>query len=91
MEFFKVFVNWLFDSDDVMVCIDMLEYMEKYIVSCLIGVFFGYVGYEVGGQFIEVVCCWFYVVILFDEVEKVYLDVFNVMLQIFDDGCVIDG
>lgn len=49
MEFFKVFVNWLFDSDDVMVCIDMLEYMEKYIVSCLIGVFFGYVGYEVGG------------------------------------------
>lgn len=81
----------MFDSDEVMVCIDMFEFMEKYLVFCLVGVFSGYVGYEEGGYLIEVVCCCLYFVILLDEVEKVYLDVFNILLQVLDDGCLIDG
>lgn len=79
IELIKVLVNFLFDSDDVMICIDMFEFMEKYFVSCLVGVFFGYVGYEEGGVLIEVVCCKLYSVVLFDEVEKVYFDVFNIL------------
>lgn len=63
-----------------MICLDMLEYMECYIVFKLIGFFFGYVGYNEGGQLIEVVCCCFYIVVLFDEIEKVYFDVFNMLL-----------
>lgn len=80
IELCKILVNFLFDSEDVMVCVDMLEFMEKYLVVCLVGVFLGYVGYEEGGYLMEVVCCKFYLVILFDEVEKVYLDVFNILL-----------
>lgn len=91
IEFCKVLVNFMFDSDEVMVCIDMFEFMEKYLVFCLVGVFLGYVGYEEGGYLIEVVCCCLYFVILLDEVEKVYLDVFNILLQVLDDGCLIDG
>lgn len=79
IEFCKVLVGFMFDIEDVMVCIDMLEFMEKYLVVCLVGVFFGYVGYEEGGYLIEVVCCKLYLVILLDEVEKVYLDVFNIL------------
>lgn len=91
IELCKLLVEFLFDSVDVMICIDMSEFMEKYSVVCLIGVFLGYVGYEEGGYLIEVVCCCLYLLILLDEVEKVYLDVFNILLQVLDDGCLIDG
>jgi ATP-dependent Clp protease ATP-binding subunit ClpB len=74
-----------------MVRIDMSEYMEKHAVSRLIGAPPGYVGYEEGGQLTEAVRRRPYAVILFDEVEKAHPDVFNVMLQILDDGRVTDG
>lgn len=80
MELCKLFVGFMFDIEDVMICIDMFEFMEKYFVVWLVGVLLGYVGYEEGGYFIEVVCCKLYLVILLDEVEKVYLDVFNILL-----------
>lgn len=60
IELIKVVVEFFFDDDSVMVCIDMFEFMEKYVVVCLIGVFLGYVGYDEGGVLIEVVCCCFY-------------------------------
>ena len=81
----------LFDSDDAMVRIDMSEYMEKHSVSRLIGAPPGYVGYEAGGQLTEAIRRRPYSVVLFDEVEKAHPDVFNVMLQILDDGRVTDG
>jgi ATP-dependent Clp protease ATP-binding subunit ClpB len=81
----------LFDSEDALVRIDMSEYMEKHTVSRLIGAPPGYVGYEAGGQLTEAVRRRPYAVILFDEVEKAHPDVFNVMLQILDDGRVTDG
>ena len=81
----------LFDSEEAMVRIDMSEYMEKHAVSRLIGAPPGYVGYEEGGQLTEAVRRRPYAVILFDEVEKAHPDVFNVMLQILDDGRVTDG
>ncbi|MGA1483674.1 MAG: AAA family ATPase, partial [Vulcanococcus sp.] len=81
----------LFDSEEAMVRIDMSEYMEKHTVSRLIGAPPGYVGYEEGGQLTEAVRRRPYAVILFDEVEKAHPDVFNVMLQILDDGRVTDG
>ena len=87
----KALANRLFDSDDAMVRIDMSEYMEKHTVSRLIGAPPGYVGYEAGGQLTEAVRRRPYAVILFDEVEKAHPDVFNVMLQILDDGRVTDG
>jgi ATP-dependent Clp protease ATP-binding subunit ClpB len=90
-ELSKALANRLFDSDDAMVRIDMSEYMEKHTVSRLIGAPPGYVGYEAGGQLTEVVRRRPYAVILFDEVEKAHPDVFNVMLQILDDGRVTDG
>jgi len=90
-ELSKALANRLFDSDDAMVRIDMSEYMEKHTVSRLIGAPPGYVGYEAGGQLTEAVRRRPYSVILFDEVEKAHLDVFNVMLQILDDGRVTDG
>ena len=83
--------NRLFDSDDASVRIDMSEYMEKHTVSRLIGAPPGYVGYEAGGQLTEAIRRRPYAVILFDEVEKAHPDVFNVMLQILDDGRVTDG
>ena len=90
-ELSKALANRLFDSDNAMVRIDMSEYMEKHTVSRLIGAPPGYVGYEAGGQLTEAVRRRPYAVILFDEVEKAHPDVFNVMLQILDDGRVTDG
>jgi ATP-dependent Clp protease ATP-binding subunit ClpB len=90
-ELSKALAAQLFDSADAMVRIDMSEYMEKHAVSRLIGAPPGYVGYEEGGQLTESVRRRPYAVILFDEVEKAHPDVFNVMLQILDDGRVTDG
>jgi ATP-dependent Clp protease ATP-binding subunit ClpB len=90
-ELAKTLANYLFDSEDAMVRIDMSEYMEKHAVSRLIGAPPGYVGYEEGGQLTEVVRRRPYSIILFDEIEKAHADVFNVMLQILDDGRVTDS
>ena len=90
-ELCKALASQLFDSEEAMVRIDMSEYMEKHAVSRLIGAPPGYVGYEEGGQLTEAVRRRPYAVILFDEVEKAHPDVFNVMLQILDDGRVTDG
>ena len=90
-ELSKALATQLFDSEDAMVRIDMSEYMEKHSVSRLIGAPPGYVGYESGGQLTEAIRRRPYAVILFDEVEKAHPDVFNVMLQILDDGRVTDG
>ena len=81
----------LFDSEDCMVRLDMSEYMEKYAVSRLVGAPPGYVGYEEGGQLTEAVRRKPYSVILLDEVEKAHPDVFNVLLQVLDDGRLTDG
>ena len=90
-ELSKALASQLFDSEAALVRIDMSEYMEKHSVSRLIGAPPGYVGYEAGGQLTEAVRRRPYAVILFDEVEKAHPDVFNVMLQILDDGRVTDG
>jgi len=90
-ELSKALAAQLFDSEEAMVRIDMSEYMEKHAVSRLIGAPPGYVGYDEGGQLTEAVRRRPYAVILFDEVEKAHPDVFNVMLQILDDGRVTDG
>ena len=90
-ELSKALAAQLFDSEDALIRIDMSEYMEKHTVSRLIGAPPGYVGYEAGGQLTEAVRRRPYAVILFDEVEKAHPDVFNVMLQILDDGRVTDG
>src|SRR5690606_6026726 len=81
----------LFDDDQAMVRIDMSEYMEKHAVSRLIGAPPGYVGYDEGGALTEAVRRRPYQVILFDEVEKAHPDVFNVLLQVLDDGRLTDG
>ncbi len=81
----------LFDSEDHVVRIDMSEYMEKHAVSRLIGAPPGYVGYEEGGQLTEAVRRRPYSVVLFDEIEKAHSDVFNVLLQVLDDGRITDG
>lgn len=81
----------LFDSEDSMVRIDMSEYMEKFSVSRLVGAPPGYVGYEEGGQLTEAVRRKPYAVILFDEIEKAHPDVFNILLQVLDDGRVTDS
>jgi ATP-dependent Clp protease ATP-binding subunit ClpB len=90
-ELAKTLAEALFDSEENMVRIDMSEYMEKHTVSRLIGAPPGYVGYEEGGQLTETVRRKPYSVILFDEIEKAHNDVFNVLLQIFDDGRLTDG
>ena len=90
-ELAKALAEALFDSEENMVRIDMSEYMEKHTVSRLIGAPPGYVGYEEGGQLTEAVRRKPYSVILFDEIEKAQHDVFNVLLQIFDDGRLTDG
>eukprot|EP00798_Chlamydomonas_sp_ICE-L_P028772 gene28772-31954_t len=87
----KALANFLFDSDDAVVRIDMSEYMERHAVSRLIGAPPGYVGYDEGGQLTEAVRRRPYSVILFDEVEKAHPDVFNILLQILDDGHVTDS
>ncbi|MGD2023288.1 MAG: ATP-dependent chaperone ClpB [Desulfobacterales bacterium] len=90
-ELAKTLAEALFDSEENMVRIDMSEYMEKHTVARLIGAPPGYVGFEEGGQLTESVRRKPYAVILFDEIEKAHHDVFNVLLQIFDDGRLTDG
>ncbi|HEX5271484.1 MAG TPA: AAA family ATPase, partial [Gemmataceae bacterium] len=90
-ELARALAEFMFDSQDAMVRIDMSEYQEKHTVARLIGAPPGYVGYEEGGQLTEAVRRKPYSVILFDEIEKAHHDVFNVMLQILDDGRLTDG
>ena len=90
-ELAKALASYLFDTDEAMVRIDMSEYMEKHTVSRLIGAPPGYVGYSEGGQLTEAVRRRPYSVVLFDEVEKAHGDVFNILLQILDDGRVTDS
>ena len=90
-ELAKALAQALFDDENNMVRIDMSEYMEKYSVSRLIGAPPGYVGYEEGGQLTEAVRRKPYSVVLFDEVEKAHPDVFNVLLQVLDDGWITDS
>ncbi len=90
-ELCKALAGFLFDSDDALVRIDMSEYMEKHAVARLIGAPPGYIGYGEGGHLTEVVRRRPYCVILLDEVEKAHPDVFNVLLQVLDDGRLTDG
>jgi ATP-dependent Clp protease ATP-binding subunit ClpB len=90
-ELTKALATFLFDTDDAMVRIDMSEFMEKHSVARLIGAPPGYVGYEEGGYLTEAVRRRPYSVILLDEVEKAHPDVFNVLLQVLDDGRLTDG
>jgi ATP-dependent Clp protease ATP-binding subunit ClpC len=87
----KVLARELFDSDDSLIRIDMSEYMEKFSISRLIGAPPGYVGYEEGGQLTEKVRRKPYAVVLLDEIEKAHPDVFNILLQILDDGYITDS
>lgn len=90
-ELCKTLANFMFDSEDAMVRIDMSEFMEKHSVSRLVGAPPGYVGYEEGGYLTEAVRRKPYSVILLDEVEKAHPDVFNILLQVLDDGRLTDG
>jgi ATP-dependent Clp protease ATP-binding subunit ClpB len=90
-ELARALAEFLFDDEQAMVRIDMSEYMEKHTVSRLIGAPPGYVGYEEGGQLTEAVRRRPYSVVLFDEIEKAHSDVFNVLLQLLDDGRLTDG
>ncbi len=87
----KILAKYLFDSEAAMIRIDMSEYMEKFAVSRLIGAPPGYVGYEEGGQLTERVRRKPYSIVLLDEIEKAHPDVFNVLLQVLDDGVLTDG
>jgi ATP-dependent Clp protease ATP-binding subunit ClpB len=90
-ELAKALAEFLFDDENALVRIDMSEYMERHSVARLIGAPPGYVGYEEGGQLTERVRRRGYCVILFDEIEKAHFEVFNVLLQILDDGRLTDG
>jgi ATP-dependent Clp protease ATP-binding subunit ClpC len=90
-ELAKVLTEYLFDSQDALIRIDMSEYMEKFSVSRLVGAPPGYVGYEEGGQLTEKVRRKPYSVVLLDEIEKAHPDVFNILLQVLDDGILTDG
>jgi ATP-dependent Clp protease ATP-binding subunit ClpC len=90
-EMAKVLATYLFDKEDSLVRIDMSEYMEKFSVSRLVGAPPGYVGYEEGGQLTEKVRRKPYCVVLLDEIEKAHPDVFNLLLQVLDDGILTDG
>ena len=90
-ELSRALAEFLFDDENAMVRIDMSEYMEKHTVARLIGAPPGYVGYEEGGQLSEAVRRRPYSVVLFDEIEKAHHDVFNVLLQVLDDGRLTDG
>jgi ATP-dependent Clp protease ATP-binding subunit ClpC len=90
-ELAKALARYLFDSDDALIRIDMSEYMEKFSVSRLIGAPPGYVGYEEGGQLTEKVRRKPYCVVLLDEIEKAHPDVYNILLQVLDDGQLTDG
>lgn len=87
----KVLAKYLFDTDDALIRIDMSEYMEKFAVSRLVGAPPGYVGYEEGGQLTEKVRRKPYSVVLLDEIEKAHPDVFNILLQLLDDGQLTDS
>lgn len=90
-EMAKVLASYLFDKDESLIRIDMSEYMEKFSVSRLVGAPPGYVGYEEGGQLTEKVRRKPYSVVLLDEIEKAHPDVFNILLQVLDDGILTDG
>ncbi len=90
-ELCKSLANFMFDSEDAMVRIDMSEFMEKHSVARLVGAPPGYVGYEEGGYLTEAVRRKPYSVLLLDEVEKAHPDVFNILLQVLDDGRLTDG
>lgn len=90
-ELAKVLAKYLFDSEDALIRIDMSEYMEKFSVSRLVGAPPGYVGYEEGGQLTEKVRRKPYSVVLLDEIEKAHPDVFNILLQVLDDGILTDS
>jgi ATP-dependent Clp protease ATP-binding subunit ClpC len=87
----KVLAKYLFDSEDTMIRVDMSEYMEKFSISRLVGAPPGYVGYEEGGQLTEKVRRKPYSIVLLDEIEKAHPDIFNILLQVFDDGHLTDG
>ena len=90
-ELARALAEFMFDSQDAMIRIDMSEYMEKHSVSRLVGAPPGYVGYEEGGQLTEAVRRRPYSVVLLDEIEKAHPDVFNTLLQVMDDGRLTDG
>ena len=90
-ELAKTLSEFMFQDEDALIRIDMSEYMEKHSVARLIGAPPGYVGYDEGGQLTEKVRRKPYSVVLFDEIEKAHPDVFNIMLQIFDDGRLTDS
>jgi len=90
-ELARALAEFMFDSDQAMIRIDMSEFMEKHSVSRLIGAPPGYVGYDEGGYLTEAVRRRPYTVVLFDEIEKAHADVFNILLQILDDGRLTDG
>src|SRR6185437_15069189 len=90
-EMARALARYMFDSDDALIRIDMSEYMEKFTVSRLIGAPPGYVGYEEGGQLTEKVRRKPYSVILLDEIEKAHPDIYNILLQVLDDGVLTDG
>ena len=90
-ELARSLARYMFDSDDSLIRIDMSEYMEKFTVSRLIGAPPGYVGYEEGGQLTERVRRKPYCVILLDEIEKAHPDIYNILLQVLDDGVLTDG
>jgi ATP-dependent Clp protease ATP-binding subunit ClpB len=90
-ELARALAEFMFDTEDAMVRIDMSEYMEKHSVSRLVGAPPGYVGYDEGGQLTEAVRRRPYAVVLLDEIEKAHADVFNILLQVMDDGRLTDG
>jgi ATP-dependent Clp protease ATP-binding subunit ClpC len=90
-EMAKVLAKYLFDSEDAMIRIDMSEYMEKFAVSRLVGAPPGYIGYEEGGQLTEKIRRKPYAVVLLDEIEKAHPDVFNILLQVLDEGFITDS
>jgi ATP-dependent Clp protease ATP-binding subunit ClpB len=90
-ELARALAEFMFDSSDAMIRIDMSEYMEKHAVSRLVGAPPGYVGYDEGGQLTEAVRRRPYSVVLLDEIEKAHPDVFNILLQVLDDGRLTDG
>src|SRR5260370_31032553 len=90
-ELAKALAEYLFDDENAMIRLDMSEYMEKHSVARLIGAPPGYVGYDEGGSLTEAVRRRAYQVVLFDEIEKAHPDVFNVLLQVLDDGRLTDG
>ena len=90
-ELAKTLTEYLFDKEDALIRIDMSEYMEKFSISRLVGAPPGYVGYEEGGQLTEKVRRKPYSVVLLDEIEKAHPDVFNILLQVLDDGILTDS